>query len=86
MNLDLIPDIGLLQELLSFDMKRNCDRVMALVGCIIGLEEIHNIKKRTDTAQTSVLTQEFLKFIVNNKRIFSNAEFSQTKTVLSRQD
>jgi hypothetical protein len=41
-NLDLIPDMGLLQELIAFNYDGNFDRVMAFMGCIVGLEETHN--------------------------------------------
>lgn len=71
-NLDLITDPALLQELLFFDMSGNYDRVMAMVGAIIGLEEFHNhSKRRTETENAnSALQLEFKNFIVNNKNLF----------------
>ena len=40
LNLERIPDIALIRELISFDLdKGNYDRIMALVGCVLGLRE-----------------------------------------------
>jgi len=82
-NLDLITDPGLLQELLSFNMDGNFDRVMSLVGCVIGLEEMSNISKRREEfySEESALQKDIYRLIVNNKRLF-NAKFSQTTTTL----
>jgi len=41
-NLDLLPDKGLLQELISYNHTANFDRVMGLMGCILALEETTN--------------------------------------------
>ncbi|RTL03505.1 hypothetical protein EKK58_12970 [Candidatus Dependentiae bacterium] len=83
-NLDLITDPALLQELLAFSMTHgNYDRVMALVGCVIGLEEFHNRNKRkliTESA-TSALKEEFRKIIVNNPKLF---HVSATAPILPR--
>ena len=83
-NLDLITDPALLQELLAFSMTHgNYDRVMALVGCVIGLEEFHNRNKRkliTESA-TSALKEEFRKIIINNPKLF---HVSATAPILPR--
>ena len=86
-NLDLIIDPALLQELISFTMDGNFDRVMGLVGCIIGLEENRNLQKRKlyFEEETSSLSKEFDKLFVNNPRIF-NAKFSQTTALLSGEE
>lgn len=87
-NLDMILDPALLQELISFTMETNADRVMSLVGCIIGLEETHNIDTRRaqHAVETSQLQKDFDRLIINNKRLFSNNEkFSKTKNSLLRQ-
>lgn len=70
-NLDLIPDPFLLQQLIHFNMEGNFDAVMGFVGCVVGLEEIYN-RQRTPEQQEqySALDQEFLRSIVNNKRLF----------------
>jgi len=82
-NLDLIIDTGLLQELLSFNMSGNFDRVMSLIGVILGLEETTNISKRREEfySEESALQKDINKFIINNKRLF-NAKLSQTATPL----
>jgi hypothetical protein len=77
-NLDLILDIGLLQELLAFTMDGNFDRVMGLAGCVIGLEETFNINKRRDEAAMSQTHVEFNNFIVNNTKLFRNEKISAT--------
>lgn len=79
-NVDLIEDTALLQELLAFDMRRNTDRVMAMIGCIIGLEEMSNKSRYRDTESETTLQQEFEKFIVNNKNLFNATQISKTKT------
>lgn len=81
-NVDLIEDPALLQELMVFDMKRNTDRVMALVGCVIGLEELHNRARFKNTEVEDMLEKEFEKFIVNNKNLFNATQISKTKTFL----
>lgn len=85
-NLDLITDPALLQELIAFNMEGNFDRVMGLVGCIVGLEELYNLSRRREihAAETSAFEQEFKSFIVNNKRLF-NEKFSTSKTFIQRE-
>lgn len=82
-NLDHILDPGLLQELLSFRMgSSEFDRVMSLVACSIGLEELHNLNKRSleHEVQTLPLQKEFNDFIVNNKRLFNPINNVSTPT------
>ena len=59
-NLDLIPDMGLLQELIAFNYSGNFDRVMAYIGCIIGLEETHNQYMDRSKSNQKDLTLAFL--------------------------
>lgn len=79
-NLDLIPDLVLLKQLLTFDLKGNFDSVMALVGCILGLEETHN-KNKTINLNTATANNNFYDPIINNPKLFRlkhNEEFSKT--------
>lgn len=64
-------------------MDGNFDRVMGLVGCIVGLEELRNLEKRRmfTAEETSQIRKELDKFIVKNPRLF-NAKFSQTTTLI----
>lgn len=64
-NMDFIPSKPLLEELISYNRKGNFDRVMALMGCVIRLEEIHNphIDKDKDAKHA-------LDFIINNDHLF----------------
>jgi hypothetical protein len=82
-NLDLIIDPGLLQELISFTMEGNFDRVMSLVGCIIGMEETRNLAKRKlqSEQETSQIQKDFERLIVNNKNLF-NAKLSKTTSII----
>lgn len=80
-NLDFIPDRYILQQLKSFNMKGNFDGVMALVGCIIGLNELSfNTKSEVEITRLSQLESDIQKFITNNERLF------KTKTKLQRED
>jgi hypothetical protein len=71
-NLDVIPDVGLLKELIYFNMDGNFDRVMSMVGCIIGIEETQNLNKRRLEYQDSRtdLQKEIDRLLVNNSRLF----------------
>jgi hypothetical protein len=71
-NLDLLPDPFLIQQLIHFNMEGNFDAVMGFIGCVVGLEEIYN-KQRTpeQMERYSEMDREFLKTIVNNKKLFS---------------
>lgn len=43
MNLERLPSLGLVRELIAFDIETgNYDRVMAFVGCILGLRELES--------------------------------------------
>lgn len=81
LNLDLIPDPGLLQELIAFSMRGNFDRVMGLVGCIVGLQEIHNLSTKRANAEQST-KQLFNQFDKINKKLFPNA--NETTDFFSR--
>jgi hypothetical protein len=55
-------------------MDGNFDRVMALCGAIIGLQETHNQYKNEllDTAQPDQLRKDIDRFLINNKYLFKN--------------
>lgn len=71
-NLDLIPDPALLQELISFNLEGNFDRVMSCIGFVLGLEELYNVSKRRADYEInhSEFDKEFDKLFVNNKNLF----------------
>lgn len=81
-NLDYILDPALLQELISFTMHGNFDRVMSLVGCIIGMEEIHNLNKRKQENQSerSSFHRDLDRLLVNNPRLFQPNSISKLIT------
>lgn len=84
-NLDQIADRALLQELLTFSMEGNFDRVMGLVGAVIGLNEIGNTAKEhliVSTREKNALEQEFINIIANNKRLFRNETFPKSTSFL----
>lgn len=66
-NLDLIPDIGLLEELIRYNRELNCDRVVALGMLIIALEETFN--KYEDKNQ--IEEKDPLHFLRFNKKLFT---------------
>ena len=69
-NIDRIWDKALLQELISFDLQGNYDRVMSLMGAIIGLNEIHNQYENTlKQVQYNTHTID-LSTIIGNKKLF----------------
>jgi len=80
-NLDLISDPALLQELISFNLDGNFDRVMGLVGCVIGLEETFNHTKRSQEREvySSALDLEIISKLTNNKALFYE-NFPKAKT------
>lgn len=69
-NLDRIWDRALLQELIAFNMDGNFDRVMALIGCVIGMEETHN--KYMEQAEDKRTRDEITSFLSFNKNLFPN--------------
>lgn len=71
-NLDVVPDVGLLKELIYFNLDGNFDRVMSMVGCVIGLEETQNLNKRKlqyEDSRTD-LQKDIDRLLVNNRRLF----------------
>ena len=64
-NLDLIPDIGLLEELILYTREGNFDRVSALFQVVIALEE--NFNKHEVVSLERDKTLDFLMF---NKKLF----------------
>jgi hypothetical protein len=81
-NLDVIPDNFLLQQLIAFNMDGNFDAVMGFIGCIIGLEEIHNTSKKKNVEdELSGIDKEFDELLVNNDHIFyvKNEKLSKTE-------
>jgi hypothetical protein len=58
-NLDLIADIGLLEELISYNRERNCDRVMALMGAIVQMKETFNEYIKEDEEDMDEVVQFF---------------------------
>lgn len=63
-NLDFIPSVGLLQELVSYTRHANCDRVMALFQLILVIEENAEKEVSNNNVQTTV-AQQFLKRLNN---------------------
>lgn len=67
-------------------MDTNADAVMALVGCVIGLEEIYNRSLRTATQEKelSQYEQDFFKTLTNNQNLFylKNEKLSKTTSAI----
>lgn len=65
-------------------MEGNFDSVMGLVGCIIGLEEVHNLSKRKlyQENELSEIDKQFISILRDNKNLFlrvNNEKFSETE-------
>ena len=67
-NLDLLPDEALVMELIQFNLDGNFDRVMGLIGCIIGLEERYNQYDLAAKKEKTAL-EKSLNFFAKNKNI-----------------
>lgn len=70
-NIDYLTSKPLLEELIAYNRKGNFDRVMALIGCIIRLEEIHNPYTKEEDKHP-------LGFLFDNENLFNkkiNYEF-----------
>jgi hypothetical protein len=71
-NIERIPDIFLIRQIIAFDMKKgNYDAVLALAGCILGMKEnekalIEEIKRKN--------THNPLTFLSQNSRMFKNPD------------
>lgn len=79
-NLDLIPSRALLQELISFNLDGNFDRVMAFMGCVIGIEERYNKYKQPEEKEDnslSFLTEN--KLILGEQKLFGDYQMTFTK-------
>lgn len=69
-NLDRIWDKALLQELIAYDLDGNFDRVSALMGCVIGLNETHNqYESSIRSAARELSNTNSLKILMSNKLV-----------------
>ncbi len=66
-NYERLPDLALVRELIAFDLdKGNFDRVMALVGCVVGLRE------KVNQYETQVINRNNpLSLLANNNHLFN---------------
>ena len=78
-NLDIIPCKATLQELASFNLFGNFDRVMGMIGCVLAMEETYNkytLKPKDNGFNIN------MSFITKNKTIFKNDNISKATTFL----
>lgn len=73
-NIDLIYSRALLEEMAAFNDKGNFDRVMGLVGCIIGLRAKANEFEVGEEAQTSAVASFY-------NKMFSNGRLQSEETI-----
>lgn len=59
MNLHMIPDPALIEELISYNDEKNCDRVMALMGFCIQQKEVFNEYVRKENATLDEVREFF---------------------------
>lgn len=70
-NIDYINSKPLLEELIAYNRKGNFDRVMALIGCVIRIEEIYN------KYEAPKPEKDPMDFIFNNPNLFRNKNKEQ---------
>jgi hypothetical protein len=68
-NIDIIPSIGLLQELLNYNRKDNFDRVMAFMQCMIYMEEKYNTANLSSSNQVQEKQNTKFDFLLKNPRL-----------------
>lgn len=70
-NIDFLTSKPLIEELIAYNRKGNFDRVMALIGCIIRLEEIYNPYEKDKGDKNP------MDFIFNNSNLFKSNKREQ---------
>lgn len=81
-NLERLPDIALVRECIAFDLdKGNYDRIMALVGCIVGLREKVNQYEKQIINKNNPLS-----ILANNDNLFNrhNHKLKKRKALLAQ--
>lgn len=81
-NLERIPDIALVRECIAFDLdKGNYDRIMALVGCVVGLREKVNQYEKQIINKNNPLA-----LLANNDNLFNrhNHKLKKRKALLAQ--
>ncbi len=81
-NLDRIWDKALLQELVAFDLDGNFDRVMAFMGCIIGLNEMFNQYHNSIALAAQESNRNTLSFLVSNSLVGGAGNTQESKEML----
>lgn len=75
-NMHLIPDLGLIEELIRYRRKGNFDRVMAMMQCVIAIEDQFN-----EFADPDAKRSLNIEFLTRNKNLFNGvSQLSKTKT------
>lgn len=60
--------------MIAFDLDGNYDRVMAFVGCILGINEMHNqYENEVINAGRMMTTSTDMSFLADNPKLFSNS-------------
>lgn len=67
-NLNLLNDRALLEELLAFNYEDNFDRVMGMLGCVIGLKERMEVLKKEE--YQLIDNSNPLEFLTSNPMVF----------------
>ena len=81
-NLERLPDIALVRECIAFDLdKGNYDRIMALVGCVVGLREKVNQYEKQIINKNNPLS-----LLANNDNLFNrhNHKLKKRKALLAQ--
>ena len=76
-NLNLINDRALLEELLAFNYEDNFDRVMGLIGAIVGLRERTEVLTKEELMYED--TRNPLEFLATNPLVFKKNKYGYIK-------
>lgn len=80
LNLHTIKSIGLLKELIAYDVEGNYDRVIAFMLCILQTHELHKIHVETMSSSTNAYgNDKFLQKLLLKRELNKENRFTFTK-------
>ena len=75
LNIQRIPCIFLIRQIMQYTLDDNFDAVSAMLGCIIGLRENQNLEE--DIRRSNSNKKNIFAGILNNKKIYRNARLTR---------
>ena len=74
-NIQRIPCIFLIRQIMQYSLDDNFDAVSAMLGCIIGLRENQNLEE--DIRRSNSNKKNIFAGILNNKKIYRHARLTR---------